>query len=211
MTRISLFYRLKVIILLSLCFTIGYGFTNRFPVFSTTVLPFTPIDDWFGFRPWTVWFYISDYLLIFFPAILITNLLILKRFLKAFFINFAIHFPIFFFFPTIMVRPPVVGESLTAAVFNLVRWIDTPVNCFPSQHVSLCFVVAVGFWNYKRSLSILFIIWSILISLSTMTTKQHYFWDVLGGLAVAFVVCMIAYRKEEKPKIILVESQQTMA
>lgn len=202
--QISIRYRLKIVFLFCLLFAIGYGFTNRFPVFTPRLLPATFIDDWMGFHPWTAWIYISDYVLIFLPAILMTDMGSLKRLLKAFFVNFVIHFPLFFLFPTTMTRPALDNDNLTNTVFNLVRMMDTPVNCFPSQHVSLCFVVAMGFWNYKRRLSEAMFIWATLISLSTLTTKQHYFWDVLGGLMVAWIVYMIVYRKKVQPHITLV-------
>ena len=204
MTSISLHYRLKMIFLLSACFAVGYGYTNHFPVSTPRILPWTKVDDFFGFHPWTIWIYLSDYILIFLPAILVTNSRVMKRLLKGYLVNFVIHFPIFFFFPTTLVRPPLVEDSFLTQVFHLLWSIDAAVNCFPSQHVSLCFVVAMGFWNYRRRWAWGMIVWSLLISLSTLTTKQHYVWDVLGGLLVACVVYWMVYRKKEDPKIQLV-------
>ena len=193
-----------MIFLLSVCFIVGYGYTNRFPVFIPKTLPWTSVDHFFGFHPWTIWIYLSDYILIFLPAILVTNLHVMKRLLKAYLVNFAIHFPIFFFFPTTLSRPALVENNFLTQVFHLLWTADTAVNCFPSQHVSLCFVVALGFWNYRRNWAWIMIVWSVLISLSTLTTKQHYAWDVVGGLLVTFVVYWIVYRKKEDPKIQLV-------
>ncbi|MBI2646363.1 MAG: phosphatase PAP2 family protein [Deltaproteobacteria bacterium] len=207
MTAISTQFRLKMIVALSACFAVGYGYTNHFPVFTPWELPVTAVDRFFGFHPWTIWIYMSDYILIFLPAILVTHVHVMKRLLKAYLVNFAIHFPIFFFFPTILPwefrRYPIEGPILNA-VFQFLWIADGLVNCFPSQHVSLCFVVAIGFWNYRRCWSWIMIIWSILISLSTLTTKQHYSWDVLGGLLVTLVVYWMVYRKKEDPKIQLV-------
>ncbi|MBI3019190.1 MAG: phosphatase PAP2 family protein [Deltaproteobacteria bacterium] len=197
-------FRIKMIFALLACFAVGYGYTNHFPVFTPQTLPWTKIDDFFGFHPWTVWIYMSDYILIFLPAVLVTDIHVMKRLLKGYLVNFAIHFPIFFFFPTTMLRPLLVENSFLTQVFRFLWTVDTAANCFPSQHVSLCFMVAMGFWNYRRSWSWVMIIWSMLISLSTLTTKQHYFWDILGGLLVAFIVYMTVYRKKEDPKIQLV-------
>ncbi len=204
MTTISLGFRLKMIFALVACFAVGYGYTNHFPIFTPRTLPWTPIDTFFGFHPWTLWIYISDYILIFLPAVLVTNIHVMKKLLKAYLVNFAIHFPIFFFFPTTLSRPILEEDSFLTQAFRLLWQVDTPVNCFPSQHVSLCFVVALGFWNYRRRWALGMIIWSILISLSTLTTKQHYAWDVLGGLLVTFIVYWMVYRKKEDPKIQLV-------
>ncbi len=173
-------------------------------MFTPRELPLTWVDHFFGFHEWTVWIYMSDYVLIFFPILFITDIYVLKRIIKAFTIDFLIHFPIFFFWPTIIGRHPIQGNGLTAMAFQFERWMDTAVNCFPSQHVSLCFIVAMGFWNYKRRLSIGLFIWSILISISTMTTKQHYFWDVLGGLLVFYIVYFFSFRQKQAPHITLV-------
>ena len=201
--QVSIQFRLKVVALFVFFFTVGYGFTNRFPVFTPQLLPMTSVDHFFGFHPWTVWVYMSDYILIFLPVVLVTKISVMKHILKGFLYNFAIHFPIFFFFPTTMIRPPLLEENFTNWAFNILRLMDTPVNCFPSQHVSLCFVVAMGFWNYQRKLAIFFYCWAILISLSTLTTKQHYFWDVLGGVLVAALIYIFVYRKGIKDKITL--------
>ena len=196
-----------MIFALSACFAVGYGYTNHFPVFTPRELPVTAVDRFFGFHSWTIWIYMSDYVLIFLPAILVTNTHVMKRLLMAYLVNFAIHFPIFFFFPTTLPWEfrmyPIEGPILNAA-FQFLWMADGLVNCFPSQHVSLCFVVAMGFWNYRRHWSWIMIIWSILISLSTLTTKQHYSWDVLGGLLVTLIVYWTVYRKKEDPKIQLV-------
>ncbi|MBI4041607.1 MAG: phosphatase PAP2 family protein, partial [Deltaproteobacteria bacterium] len=129
---------------------------------------------------------------------------VLKKLVAAFYLNFLIHYPIFFFFPTVIERPTTSLDGWAGSAFSFLRWIDQPVNCFPSQHVSLCFVVALGFWNYRRWISIFFLFWAIAISLSTLTTKQHYFWDVLGGLVVFLICYGVVLRKESQPKLQLV-------
>ncbi|OGP06374.1 MAG: hypothetical protein A2Z91_04445 [Deltaproteobacteria bacterium GWA2_38_16] len=202
--KISFGYRIKIILTFSFLFAFGYGFTNRFPVFTPKTLPICWVDTFLGFHPWTIWIYISDYLLIFLPAILISDISAMKRLIKGFLVDFAVHFPIFFFFPTTMIRPTLPKDGFINWVFHLEWLLDTPVNCFPSQHVSLCFVVAMGFWNYQRKTSILFFIWSILISISTMTTKQHYFSDVIGGMLVALIVYLLVYQRKREPHITLV-------
>ncbi|MBI2027155.1 MAG: phosphatase PAP2 family protein [Deltaproteobacteria bacterium] len=187
--------RVKTGLFFLLCFAIGYGATNRFPVFDPKLLPLNFIDQYFGFHPWTVWIYMSDYLLIFMPLFFVHDEAFFKTMTRAFVWNFVIHFTIFFFFPTTMIRLALVEQNFTNTVFSLLRMIDSPVNCFPSQHVSLCFLVACCFWHYRRNLSIVFFLWATLIALSTLTTKQHYFWDVLGGLIVAALIDIFVFRK----------------
>lgn len=206
--EVSLQYRLKMVLFFSLLFLIFYGATNRYPVFEPRLLPLTSIDQFFGFRPWTIWIYISDYLLMFFPPLFIQNKGVIKRLVQAVLLNFLLHFPAFFLFPTTMIRPPLVEQSLTNTVFHFMRQMDTPVNCFPSQHVSLCFVMAMTFLGYKKKIGVLFLIWAVLISLSTMTTKQHYIWDVVGGLTVALIIYTSVFRRKKRPQILLIDPQR---
>ena len=205
---VSIHYRFKVIGMFLLFFTVGYGFTNRFPVFTPVVLPSTTLDDILGFHPWTAWIYMSDYLLIFLPVILVTRIPVMKRIVKGFLLDFMIHFPIFFFFPTTVSRVPLPEDGFTNQIFGFVRWIDQPINCFPSQHVSLCFVVAMSFWHYRKNISLLFFVWAILISISTMTTKQHVFADVVGGIGVALIVWFFVFRKKYPHDAVLVAPTQ---
>lgn len=202
--EVSLKFRLKLILFFGLLFLIFYGVTNRYPIFEPKLLPLTLIDDFFGFHPWTVWIYISDYFLMFAPPFFIRKREVTGRLIKAVVMNFLLHFPIFFLIPTTMIRPPLIEQNLTNAVFHFMRLIDTPVNCFPSQHVSLCFVMAMTFISYKKKIGVLFLVWAVLISLSTMTTKQHYIWDVLGGLIVALIIYVVVFRRAKQPQMVLV-------
>ena len=187
--------RVKTGFFFLVCFAVGYGFTNRFPVFAPKLLPLGSIDHFFGFHPWTVWIYMSDYFLIFMPLFLVHDKDFFKTMIKGFMWNFIIHFSIFFFFPTTMIRPALIENNFTNFAFNILRTFDTPNNCFPSQHVSLCFVVASCFWHYNRKSAPIFLLWASAIAVSTMTTKQHYFLDVLGGLIVALMIDVFVFRR----------------
>lgn len=196
-TRVSFLYRLKVAFFYFFVFLIGYGFPNRFPLFAPHHVPTTLFDDWAGFRPWTIWIYISDYLLIFTPLLFVNELSELKRFSRCVLANFVIHFPFFLFFPTTVPHVQVAGDSFSEKFVLLHHKIDEPLNCFPSQHVSLSYLMAILFWKTNRKVSILFFIWATLISISTMTTKQHYFWDVIGGIGVTMLSYIIGHRKQQ--------------
>jgi membrane-associated phospholipid phosphatase len=65
---------------------------------------------------------------------------------------------------------------------------DTPNNCFPSMHVALTSVSTWSLRGYAPRYFKLFMLWTLAIILSTLTTKQHYFVDILGGLGVLVVV-----------------------
>lgn len=108
---------------------------------------------------------------------------------------------IYILFPTVYPRDnyPFHPDALswTNYLFNWVREIDTPASCFPSTHVGLA-VICAQTWMYRDKLKfIVFTIWGILITLSTFTTKQHYFVDALGALIVALAVIWAVNRGYE--------------
>ena len=97
------------------------------------------------------------------------------------------------FFPTTYPRPVYLPQSnsIIQLAMDMVAAGDMPTNCFPSMHVALTAICA---WNLRRKSRLLygsFAAWAILIFLSTMTTKQHYFVDILGGIGVLVTVAAL--------------------
>ena len=90
--------------------------------------------------------------------------------------------------PTTIPRPAARNPAFEAL------WLfDVPTNCFPSLHVALA-TIAAFFWPRQRRMAT---IWAAGIALSTLTTKQHYAIDVVGGLivsAVAIIACRRRFR-----------------
>jgi membrane-associated phospholipid phosphatase len=67
--------------------------------------------------------------------------------------------------------------------------IDAQYACFPSMHVALCiFPACIGMTAFKSlPLKIFPLVYAVLISISTLTLKEHYFLDLLGGVALALL------------------------
>lgn len=102
----------------------------------------------------------------------------------------------FVFFPTTNVRPPLETGGFVGWVMRVVWFLDTPTNLFPSIH---CFVAWLGTRyiyeckHLRRALTCtLCTIGTLLVFASTVLTKQHVFYDVLGGIAVAEIGWWIA-------------------
>ena len=93
----------------------------------------------------------------------------------------------FLFFPTTYPRPvyPEVANAFVAFLMNLVRTGDTPNNCFPSMHVALTIGATASIRHRGKGFFLFFGTWTLLIILSTLTTKQHYLMDICGGATVA--------------------------
>jgi len=73
--------------------------------------------------------------------------------------------------------------------------VDEPNNCFPSLHVSISFLASFVMWRKSRIEGVFFLIWSAAISISTLTTKQHYVADIIGGTLIAIFFYQLMFRR----------------
>lgn len=95
-------------------------------------------------------------------------------------------------YPTMITRPSIEVNNLTDFILYLTYKYDTPaINCLPSMHCTYCFIVIFYISickniNYKGKIFI--VLFSLLIVLSTLFTKQHIVIDIL----IAFVYSVLA-------------------
>ena len=126
----------------------------------------------------------------------------------------------FVFFPTTNTRPELVGDGIFIQGMRFLYQVDAPVNLFPSIHCMASWFCCIGLrgderipkW-YKWMSKII----AVLVFVSTLTTKQHVFVDIIGGVAVAEItwfvschtdgwkiyqklVCMLSKKFEDKIK-----------
>ncbi len=100
-------------------------------------------------------------------------------------------------FPTTNVRPELEGSGIGVFLTRLIYLLDTPTNLFPSIH---CFVAWMGtrylfackHLRRKWLTCILCLIGTLMVFLSTLLTKQHVLIDVIGGVTVAEIGCLVA-------------------
>jgi len=160
-------------------------------------LPFTWLDHVVPFVPTTIWIYVSEYF--FFVAVFFS--ISGERTLNEYFYSLVmlqiICIPIFFLWPTIFPRGlfplPNDLDSMSHWIFTWLRETDSPANCFPSLHVSGVILSALVLRESRR-IFIPFMIWALAIACSTLTTKQHYFADVVAGLFVAALIHLVMRR-----------------
>lgn len=174
-----------------------YQATNRYHLFMPTLLPVTLIDEAIPFWTWTVVPYFAliggMYLLA-----LVRDDRLFKRALVALTISVLINYTIFAVWPTIIARPPLPqGTAFYDAWYRWLVTIDTPANCFPSGHITApvigCWALAQENprWRWLIRLAL------IPFVLTILTTKQHYVWDLFGGLATAAIGVMWSRRWEK--------------
>lgn len=191
-------------------FFFAYSIPNRLHLFTPEYLKFTYIDLVVPIVPWTVLIYISEYIFFYVAYLMIRDEQNYNRYLWSIGFVEAISVIFFIFFPTTYPRAdfpiPAGTPEIFALPFRVLRIVDDPSNSFPSLHVSACFVTAFIFLKEARWKFLFFVIWATLISISTLTTKQHYFLDVVAGFALAMVAAYIFiikahYRAPDEPLI----------
>ncbi|MEW6130794.1 MAG: phosphatase PAP2 family protein [Acidobacteriota bacterium] len=166
-------------------FVLLYTLTGNVHLQTPVVLSPSTIDRRIPFIDWTVWIYHSQFLLLALNIALLKSRENLSRVFYA--LNFAslLSFFIFFIYPTTIPRLPLNDVGLTREALAMLYAIDAPTNCFPSLHISLAWLSAAGVWRENHQFGAAIILWTLFISLSTLTTKQHFFIDVAGGLVIA--------------------------
>jgi membrane-associated phospholipid phosphatase len=171
--------------------TILYVLTNRLTFASAHQLPLTWVDLRMPFLPWTAWIYVSVYVSPLLVGWVIDRDQDVKPIVLSFMAMTTLCAAVFVFYPTAYPRPhldvPIGGSpwSLNNLALHLVRLLDTPANCMPSQHVALAFLSAFYVQRYRKNLGNVFLILGVAIAISTLTTKQHYVWDVVVGYFLA--------------------------
>jgi membrane-associated phospholipid phosphatase len=175
-----------------LVFCALYLLTGRTRLGSAVALPVWAVDRFIPFADWTVWIYHTQFFFLLFSVRALKTTASISRMLYSMGLASALSFCVFFFYPTILPRSSVHAEGLTAQAFQLLYSVDAASNCFPSLHVALACLAALGIAEERARLATFAIFWAGLISLSTMTTKQHYFADVVAGVCVAAVCRALA-------------------
>lgn len=172
--------RLVVILLLITAILIRYGI-NQLRTRSKHLDFAAPLDGEIPLEPESVWTYMS-----LFPFAIrcalkaprLRDLLAACRELwriasvtAHFHVHHPSHFP----------RPKSIdaGRELTAVYWKWLHLLDDANGTWPSGHVAQSVYLALALGNDDD------VVWSLLIAASTMSTKQHYLLDVLGGLVLA--------------------------
>jgi membrane-associated phospholipid phosphatase len=175
-----------------------YLTSNHYHILPPQLLPLTRLDQVVPFLPHTVWIYLSEY--IFFGAVYYTckDILNLNKYIYSIMSLQVFSVLIFWIWPTTYPRElfplPLDLDPITYFAFDTLRQADTSANCCPSLHVSSVYLSAFIFLDDQRKKFPFFFIWGTLIALSTLTTKQHYWIDVLTGFLMAGVFYWVFHK-----------------
>jgi len=153
-----------------------------------------PVDAAIPFLPWTYAVYTSFFV---FPLVAAWALEAEEyvRMLGAVLTVNAVCYLGFFLFTSHFPRPPVeaIESPYWREQFRVMWSQDLPGNTFPSLHVA---VTGLGALRLRhRRAGALWLAWAGLISLSTLTVKQHFVVDVAGGVVVALAAHAVFFRR----------------
>lgn len=179
-----------------------YYATNHFPQFEPHLLPMSWVDEHAPFLPWTVLIYTSEYFYFAFVYILLRRDDNINKYLYSYFFAQIVACVIFFLFPVTYPRElfPIPADTSfwLQGVWTWLRKADAPTNCLPSLHVASVYLSAFAFITDKQmKLFWTFFIWSTLIALTTLTTKQHYLIDIVTGITLAIACYQWFHHKQQ--------------
>lgn len=177
-----------------------YNLTNHLELFPARYLPLTSFEKALPVLPWTIWPYLSSFFVMAYIFFDVRDLSHLHRLFYAFIALQIICNLIFVFFPVNVPRdlypvPDHVGP-MTRWLFDYTRSVDSLRNTIPSLHVANSFLITLVYLKENRLKFVVAFVWVLLISFSTLGTKQHYLWDVISGLALAAVLFYLAFNSK---------------
>lgn len=161
-----------------------------------------PIDKKIPFVPNTVFIYGLWYPLIaIFPIILyFASPHMYSQYIASILIDICISLLIYAVYPTSFIRPQPSADKLSG---RIIGWLYTKgnykgKNCMPSMHCSMCFIIiifAVSCGDMLAWIRAAAGLLAVMITASTVLTKQHVLIDVItaGPVAVGcyIISCMI--------------------
>lgn len=171
-----------------------YLASNHHPIREPRLLPMLWVDDVIPMLPWTVWPYLLLSYFAVAPLFLRDEETVL-RCLSALLFGYSLNLAVFFAFPTTFPRtfsPEMAGHARLG--FEFLYGLDSPGNCFPSGHITAPFIM---FWALAADFPKARVwLWTLFIVLcpTILTTKQHYFIDLPGGLLTGALGILLANR-----------------
>ncbi|MBY0496203.1 MAG: phosphatase PAP2 family protein [Cyanobacteria bacterium] len=164
--------------LLPMYFVIGQATVNR-----THYQPFIWLDH--AMPVWPAWIaiYGSLYMCAFLlPLVIVRGDELFRQSMKAYIFVMLVAYAGFWLYPTVApLTEKKVVDGFAEWSLQLFYDIDQPYGCFPSLHVAYSFVGAFACYRMHRGVGIAAAVWSVMIGLSTVYTKQHFVVDAIAG------------------------------
>lgn len=186
--------RAGVVLVLMAAVCAGYTATNHWHLREPVHIPLSWLDRALPFVPAAMFVYVSHF--VFLPGclLLVRGEAAFRKAVAAVLAGSVLSNLFFVLYPTTIVRGPV-PDGLAGPLFAFIAFLDTPANCFPSQHVGLAVAAAWGLREDRHPWAAAALAWAGAISVSTVLVRQHYALDVAGGLLLAALSWLAASRR----------------
>ncbi|MGV8990319.1 MAG: phosphatase PAP2 family protein [Thiobacillus sp.] len=177
----------------------AYFYVLKNPVYPTTVMPLTWLDQMISFQPQAMSLYASLWVYVSLPPALLTARRDLYRYVMGMTGTCLAGLFVFFFWPT-AVPAADIDWALYPGV-DFLKNIDAAGNAFPSLHVATAFFSGIWLDHLLRRFGaprwsrLLNWVWCIGIIYSTLATRQHVAVDVWGGMALGGMVAWLSLRQ----------------
>jgi membrane-associated phospholipid phosphatase len=113
--------------------------------------------------------------------ILRTNEVQFRKAIAGLFFACSLGVLVFLLFPTYVVHPEIPGEDPLSKLLLSLMIAGGDYDALPSAHIYVTTILALFFSEWVPKQRWLWIVIVIIVSLSTLFTKQHYIADVLAG------------------------------
>ncbi|SCK20277.1 phosphatase PAP2 family protein [Vogesella sp. LIG4] len=169
----------------TMVFFVAYVYLLRHPASAVSIIPATLPDRLVGFQPWALPIYLSLWVYVSLPAVLMLS----RREIVSYGVKVALPclsgLAIFYFWPNAIAPADIDWAQYPGVAF--LKNVDTAGNAFPSLHVATA--VFSGLWLHwrirllrlGRTMEWCNIAWCVAIAYSTMAVKQHVALDVVAG------------------------------
>lgn len=176
-------------------FFMAYLFLLKHPAFPVTIVPVTALDRWIGIEPLTLPLYLSLWLYLSLPLMLMTTRRTIVEY--GFWVGSLclVGLTIFYCWPSAVPHSDIDWSHYPGMAF--LKGVDAAGNACPSLHVATavfsCFWLnqqlrSHGLGAGPRAFSL---VWCTGIVYSTMATKQHMAVDVIAGIGLALAFAWI--------------------
>lgn len=167
-----------------------YYVVKQLTPFTPIELELTVVDKFVKPHPAAFWIYMSFFFL-FMAGVTFSSKEDSIRCCKIILVNSVIASIFFILVPTKITfwdyLPYLQKDTVTYSFMELIKKYDDTYNCFPSLHIANSIIATVYLVkNKKFYIQVLSVSWLLAVIWSVMSTKQHLFYDVVGGAIVAF-------------------------
>lgn len=87
-------------------------------------------------------------------------------------------------------------QTLSEYILEITRQMDGAQNTFPSGHVTFSWLILLAATEAltNKSMRLIYFLWAMAVTVSTLVLKQHYIVDVFSGILLAYGVFYLVKR-----------------